>query len=96
MLPRADGAGLAGGTQEEGLGDGGGGGSPAVLPSVSATNGKGPKSFFRLRVLPCRKLVALLAVGLCVLAGERAFLYQEVNTSRQPARVLETNNIIGM
>lgn len=45
-------------------------GSPAVLASASTSNEKGPKSFFRLRVLPCRQLVALLAVGLCVLAGE--------------------------
>lgn len=64
------GAGSTGGTPDEGLGDGGGGGSPAVL--ASASNGKGPKGFFRLRVVPCRKLVAVLAVGLCVLAGERA------------------------
>jgi len=56
MTPRPKGGGGLGGQQDE---DDGGFG-----------DGKGPKSFFRLRVVPCRKLVALVAVGLCVLAGE--------------------------
>lgn len=60
MLPRPQ-AGGAGGAAQQG-GDGAVGDNAA---------GKGPKSFFRLRILPCRKLVALLAVGLCVLAGKQ-------------------------
>eukprot|EP00903_Cladosiphon_okamuranus_P016088 g14852.t1 len=75
MLPRPPGAGLGltGGKPEVGLGlgEGGSGGSPAALTAAPMSNGKGPKSFFRLRILSCRKLVAMLAVGLCVLAGGR-------------------------
>lgn len=32
---------------------------------------KGRKILLRLRILSCRKLVALAAVGLCIVAGER-------------------------
>lgn len=85
MVPH--GARLTGGTQDEGLGgDGGGVGSPAVLVSAPTSNEKGPKSFFRLRVLPCRKLVAVLAVGLCVLAGEQCVGGQSI----EAAPVFET------
>ena len=68
MTPRSQGGGGALGAQEDEGGDGGFG--DALAASEPASNGKGPKSFFRQRVLPCRKLVALVAVGLCILAGE--------------------------
>ncbi|CAN0049371.1 unnamed protein product [Pylaiella littoralis] len=61
MFPRSQ-AGVGGGGAEQGVERGVG---------DNDASGKGPKSFFRLRTLHCRKLVALLAVGLCVLAGGR-------------------------
>lgn len=57
-------------------GDGGGGGTQQSKAESGGdpSAGKGPKGFFRSRVVPCRKLVALLAVGLCVLAGKPPYL----------------------
>lgn len=43
---------------------------------------KGPKRFFRLRAVSLRKAVALVAIGLCVVAGEYRLLLERGVTPR--------------